>query len=435
VGDAGRLDALPSFLRDQRPRLVLVRGAEVERARAAAGSIEVERLEAAAATPPAALAPPRPDDLAYVLYTSGSTGTPNGVAHTHASATAFVRWVQRRFEVVPDDVFSSHAPFHFDLSVSDLWASLGAGASVRLVSATEGMIAPHLVRMIDAWGITVWYSVPSVLASMLEHGLERSPPRRLRVVLFAGEVFPVAQLRRLRRALPGATLANLFGPTETNVCTYHVLGPDLPDDRTEPLPIGVACEGLETFVLDDDGRPVDRAGVEGTLWVKGGHVMLGYWNAPGRTAAVLRPDPRGLPGTACCTGDRVTLLAEGGYAFRGRRDHMVKVRGYRVELGDIEAALAAHPSVREAVAVPLADPAAGNRIVASVMPRAGEAVDARGLRAFLGARLPSYMVPERLEVLRELPRTSTGKADRARLAREWEARGREHGRDEAVDGG
>jgi amino acid adenylation domain-containing protein len=423
VVDGPKVDLLPGFLEGQTPRLVLVHGAELERARFAAGPHAVDGLDAAAALAPVDLPAPAPDDLAYVLYTSGSTGTPKGVAHTHASATAFVRWVQRRFEIVPEDVFSSHAPFHFDLSISDLYASLGAGASVRLVSATEGMIAPHLFRLVGSAGITVWYSVPSILVSMLEHGLAEHPPAALRVLFFAGEVFPVAQLRRLRRALPGVTLANLFGPTETNVCTYHVLGPDLPDERTEPVPIGIGCEGLDTFAIDDAGRVVDRPGVEGTLWVKGGHVMLGYWNAPERTAAMLKPDPRGLPGTACDTGDRVRLLPEGGYEFRGRRDHMVKVRGYRVELGEIEAALAAHPAVREAVALPLPSAATGNRIVASVVPRTGEAVDLRALRAHVGGRLPNYMVPEGLEVRPELPRTSTGKADRAQLAREWAEKG------------
>lgn len=435
IVDAPKVDLLPAFLDGQAPRLVLVHGADVERGRAAPGPA-VDRLEAAAALPPAAIAPPAPDDLAYVLYTSGSTGTPKGVAHTHASGTAFVRWVQRRFEIVPDDVFSSHAPFHFDLSISDLYASLGAGASVRLLSATEGMLAPHLVRMLDAWRITVWYSVPSILASMLEHGLAARPPRALRLLLFAGEVFPVAQLRRLRRALPGATLVNLFGPTETNVCTYHVVGPDIPEAHTEPVPIGIPCEGLDTFVVDDDGRLVERPGIEGTLWVKGGHVMLGYWNAPERTAAMLRPDPRGRPGTACCTGDRVKILPDRGYEFRGRRDHMVKVRGHRVELGDIEAALAAHPAVREAIAVPLPHVTQGSRIVASVVLRGGEAVDVHALRAWMGGRLPSYMVPEGLDVRPELPRTATGKADRARLRVEWEARGGgDGGRDGAAERG
>jgi amino acid adenylation domain-containing protein len=420
VADQPRLERLPDVLEGLSPRLVLVHGAGP---RPAAPGLPVEPLEAAVTWPGAEGPAPAPDDLAYVLYTSGSTGVPKGVAHTHRSGAAFVRWVVERFGIGPDDVFSSHAPFHFDLSISDLFAPLGCGGSIRLLSATEGMLAPYLVEGLDRWGITVWYSVPSVLVAMLETGgLEARPPRALRTLFFAGEVFPIAQLRRLRRALPGVRLANLFGPTETNVCTWYEVPADLPDDRVQPVPIGKACEHMETFVLGDDGREIVAPGVEGTLWAKGGNLMAGYWNDPARTAAVLAPDPRGGPGLACNTGDRVRLLPDGDYEYRGRRDHMVKTRGYRVELGEIEATLAAHPSVREAVAVPLPDPALGNRIVASVVPRAGADVDARALRSFLGARVPNYMVPASIEVREELPRTSTGKADRTALRGEWELR-------------
>jgi acyl-coenzyme A synthetase/AMP-(fatty) acid ligase len=357
-----------------------------------------------------------------VLYTSGSTGAPKGVAHTHGSGLAFVRWVQGRFGIRPEDVFSSHAPLHFDLSISDLFASLGAGASVRLLSSAEAMVAPYLARMLDAWGITVWYSVPSILVSMLAPGgLEAHPPLKLRLLFFAGEVFPTPQLVRLRRALPAVRLVNLFGPTETNVCTYYEVPADLVEERA-PIPIGVGCENLETFIVGDDGREVTAPGIEGTLWAKGGNLMREYWNDAARTAQMLRPDPRGRPGVTCCTGDRVRLLPDGNYEFRGRRDHMVKTRGYRVELGEIEAILAAHPDVREAVAIPIPDRTMGNRIVASVVPRVGANVDVRALRTYLGRRLPNYMVPAGIDVRAELPRTSTGKADRTLLRTEWEGR-------------
>jgi amino acid adenylation domain-containing protein len=438
--DAPRGPQLPAFLAAAAPALLVLDDPDLDRRAAAAlaRGRRVELLADALAFPPSEPARPAPDDLAYVLYTSGSTGTPKGVVHTHASGLSFARWVRDRFAIRSDDVFTGHAPLHFDLSVSDLFASLGAGASVRLLSPTEGMLAPYLVRMLDVWGVSVWYSVPSALVAMLEQGgLEARPPDRLRLVLFAGEVFPMPQLRRLRRALPGTTLVNLFGPTETNVCTYHVVPESLPAEAAS-LPIGKACENMETFVLGDDGAELAVPGVEGTLWARGGNLMAGYWADPARTAAVLQPDPRGRPGLACNTGDRVRLLPDGTYEFRGRRDHMVKVRGHRVELGEIEAVLAEHPAVREAVAVALPDAAAGNRLVAVVVPRAGAPVAAQDLPgalvAHLAARLPRYMLPERVAVLGELPRTSNGKADRARL-REWWETGGDHGRDHRAQPG
>jgi acyl-coenzyme A synthetase/AMP-(fatty) acid ligase len=238
-------------------------------------------------------------------------------------------------------------------------------------------------------------------------------------LFFAGEVFPTPQLRRLRRALPAARLYNLFGPTETNVCTYYEVPADIPDERRAPIPIGRSCEHMETFVLDDEGREAG-VGVEGTLWVKGANLMEGYWNDPARTAATLQPDPWGREGTACCTGDRVQLQQDGDYEFLGRRDHMVKIRGYRVELGEVESALTAHPHVLEAVAVALPDPANGNRIMAAVVQRASHTLDSAALRAFCRQRLPAYMIPERVEVRSAIPRTSTGKADRSALRAEWE---------------
>lgn len=414
--DAPKEALLAQVLPDVPPRWLCV---DARSAGTPSGAIP---LEQALTAPESALPSVAPEDLAYLLYTSGSTGRPKGVVHTHASALAFVHWVQRTFAVRPEDVFSSHAPFHFDLSISDLYASLGSGASVRLISAVEGMVAPYLVRSISEWGITIWYSVPSCLISMLETGgLASHGLPTVRTLLFAGEVFPTPQLRRLRKAVPHAELVNLFGPTETNVCTYYRVPAELPDDDDRSIPIGRGCEHMETFVLTDEGREA-APGEEGTLWAREGNVMAGYWNDPERSSATLRPDPRGRPGLAYCTGDRVRELPSGDYQFLGRRDHLVKTRGYRVELGEVECALAAHPQVREAVVVPLPDPKLGHRLVASVARRAGAVFDPEVLRAFCQERLPLYMVPHAVEVRDELPRTSTGKADRTALRAEWEQR-------------
>lgn len=417
--DAPRLANLSSLVEGIRLRLLLTDGGTSSDEAASQAGVRSVQLGDILKTPATTLSIPDPEDLAYILYTSGSTGTPKGVVHTHRSGLAFVQWVQQTYGITSSDVFSSHAPFHFDLSILDLYASLGSGASVRLISSVEAMLPPYLVKGAAEWGITVWYSVPSILTAMLEVGeLETRGFGSVKTLLFAGEVFPTPQLRRLRRALPDVRLSNLFGPTETNVCTYYDVPRDVPEGRS--IPIGRGCEHLETFVIDDNGKQVG-VGVEGTLWVTGGNLMSGYWSnrapLPG-----LAPDPRGGSSDAYCTGDRVRLQSDGNYEFLGRRDHMIKVRGFRVETGEIEAVLATHPDVVEAVVVPIPDEKAGNRIVSTVVSRSGQVVEAVTLRSFCAERLPSYMVPEEIEIVEVLPRTSTGKADRKMLLEQWQKR-------------
>lgn len=426
IADEPRLASLGEFLQGLSPRKVIVDAREdTISAGHLPGGFAVESFASTAARKSSPLPEPRLEDLAYILYTSGSTGMPKGVIHTHASGLAFTNWVQDRFAITPDDIFSSHAPFHFDLSISDLYASLGSGASLRLISSLEGMLAAHLVKLITETKMTVWYSVPSILVSMLNAGeIEKHGLPTLRILFFAGEVFPTPQLRRLRRAVPNVGLFNLFGPTETNVCTYYEVPPVIPEERTAPISIGKACEHMETFVLNDAGEVVGE-GVEGVLWAKGGNLMSGYWNDPKRTAATLVPDPRGESGgngLAYCTGDFVKLQLDGNYEFLGRRDHMVKSRGFRIELGEIESVLSGHPEILEAIAVPVPDSEVGNRIVASVVARTGQKPDMNQLRAYCSRFLPTYMVPEQIEIRESMALTSTGKTDRQLLLREWQSR-------------
>jgi non-ribosomal peptide synthetase component F len=201
------------------------------------------------------LEPPSAEDLAYILYTSGSTGRPKGVCLEHRHATTFVDWCVRTFECGPDDRCSSHAPFHFDLSILDLWMPLACGASVALIEESLAKDPRGLPAFIDERGITIWYSVPSILSLMATHGrLDEHAHDRLRIVCFAGEVFPLPGLRALRTAWPEPDFWNLYGPTETNVCTALRLPATIEVDRTEPFPIGRACDHCEIRLVDDDGR-------------------------------------------------------------------------------------------------------------------------------------------------------------------------------------
>jgi amino acid adenylation domain-containing protein len=380
-----------------------------------ASEIPWSALESFPAVPPPESA--IESDLAYILYTSGSTGQPKGVMLTHRNALTFVDWCAATFRVGPDDRLSNHAPLHFDLSVFDVYNTLAAGATVSMIHEEITVFPQRLAALIEEHGITVWYSVPSALVYLLLHGdLHARDLDRLRLVLFAGEVFPMKYLRQLADLLPRAELYNLYGPTETNVCTYHRV------DRwklagQDRLPIGRACANTEVVALDDEGRPVPPGGT-GELFVRGPSVTPGYWGDAEKTRRALVDDPRPprRGERLYRTGDLVTPDEQGEYLFLGRRDSQVKSRGYRIELGDIEAALYAHPAVVEAAVIAIPDDDIGSRLRAFVALRAGETVSAAALQTHCAGRVPRYMVPERIEVRAELPKTSTGKTDRTRLA-------------------
>jgi acyl-coenzyme A synthetase/AMP-(fatty) acid ligase len=337
---------------------------------------------------------------------------------SHQAVLNFVNWASDEFAIRADDRLSNHAPLNFDLSTFDIYAALGAGASVTVIPEGLAMFPSRLAELIERHRISVWYSVPSVLTLLASKGgLAERDTSAIRTVLFAGEVFPVRHLREVMHAIPSARFFNLYGPTETNVCTFHeVEQPPGPDDP--PLPIGRPCSNMRTIVLDANGRPVTQPGAEGLLHVAGSSLMDGYYGRPAETAAAFGTNSLtpGREEPIYCTGDWVSIGDEGEYLFLGRRDHMVKVGGHRVELGELETALYAHPGVREAAAVAVPDDLLGNRLRAVVV--AGEAgLDEQELKRHCGTVLPGYMVPHEIRFLEALPRTSTDKVDRPSLAR------------------
>jgi amino acid adenylation domain-containing protein len=353
-------------------------------------------------------------DPAYILYTSGSTGVPKGVVISHRNAITFVDWAIESFGLMADDVLSNHAPHHFDLSVLDIYGALHVGATVSMVPDRLAAFPQQLTEWIERDGITVWYSVPSALVRLLKQGgLERFTFPRLRTILFAGEPFPVKYLREVMERFPAAAFHNLFGPTETNVCTWYAVPRPLGADVLD-LPIGHGCANMDALVIRDDGV---RAGVgdEGELLIGGPGVMLGYWGLPEKTASVRIQHPlhTDYADPVHRTGDRVRIQPDGSFLFLGRRDHMVKTRGYRVELGEVETALLAHPDVRSAVVVVLPDDDVGATLHAAVAPEEHAVIDVEALTTFLLGRLARYAVPESVLVLDELPTTSTGKSDRS----------------------
>ncbi len=370
-----------------------------------------DAVDAAPTTTPSSRV--RADDLAYILYTSGSTGSPKGVMLSHRNALAFVDWGRGTFDVGPEDRLSSHAPFHFDLSVFDLFAASTSGAAVVLVPPATSVLPVQVRRFIESSEITVWYSVPSVLSMLaIRGGLNPGDLPSLRLVLFAGEVFPTKYLRNLMAVLPGARFANLYGPTETNVCTWYDV-PALDPDRDDPIPIGRPIHGVDAFGVDHEGLRVE-VGCTGELYVNGPTVSKGYWNDPERTARSFVADPRpGASGLCYRTGDLVEPLSDGNLRFIGRIDAQVKSRGYRIELGEIEAALVSHVDVVECAVVAVPDELVTNRLRAFVVTR--RTLSSTDLSRYCGERIPRYMVPDSISVVDDLPRTSTGKIDRRSL--------------------
>jgi amino acid adenylation domain-containing protein len=359
-------------------------------------------------------------DLAYILYTSGSTGTPKGVMITHLNVLTFIRWVADTFQPGPDDRFSNHAPLHFDLSTLDIFTAMMVGAAVYPVPETLSLFPFKLADWIDRNGISIWYSVPSILSMMVLHGmLERLKFEKLRIVFFAGEVFPVKYLRDLMKLVPVPGYYNLYGPTETNVITWYKV-PMLPPDRTKPIPIGKACANMEVFALAEDGTVVAEPGKEGELVGRGSFVAMGYWGDPEKTAKgfVLNPVQPNFNERIYRTGDIVMLDENGDYIYVGRRDHMIKSRGYRIEIGEIEAAIYSHPEIKEAAVIPVPDELITNRIKAYVVLQNGKALDPADIRGFCSEKLPHYMVPETIEFRDSLPKTSTGKINKPALAAE-----------------
>jgi amino acid adenylation domain-containing protein len=356
------------------------------------------------------------DALAYILYTSGSTGKPKGVMLTQRNATSFVDWCSDTFAPVPDDVFSSHAPFHFDLSILDIYTPLKHGATLAIIPEDVGKEPQKLAKLIHDAKITMWYSTPSILSLLVQYGkLEEYDLSAIRVVNFAGEVFPIGHLKALHALLPRPRYFNLYGPTETNVCTFYELPATIPADRADPFPIGVVCAHLEALVVNEDGNDVPR-GERGELCIRGASVTPGYWNLPEQTAnAFLARGPHAVAAGAgdrwYRTGDIVTEAAEGNYIYAGRRDRMVKKRGYRVELGEIESCLYRHPDVREAAVVALPDETLGMKVRAHLATRDGGRISLIQLKAFCAQHLPIYMVPDVFTFHAELPKTSTEKTD------------------------
>ena len=391
-------------------------------------------IEAASDTPPEAGTTEQ--DLAYILYTSGSTGVPKGVMHTHRSGLSWAEVAAHTYGFRPTDRISNHAPLHFDLSTLDYFATAIAGATTVVIPEMYAKLPASFSKLIADERLTVLYLVPFALTQLLLHGaLEQRDLSALRWVLFAGEPFTPKHLRALMKAWPHARFSNVYGPTEVNAVTYHDIPAAFADDASdEPLPIGKPYGNVEALVVDDADHEV-APGETGELLIHSPTMMRGYWGRPdlNATAFYRRPVFEHFEDVFYRTGDLVQEDAEGAYRFLGRKDRQIKTRGYRVELSEVEAVLAAHAAVTAAAVYTVPDEQGTHRIEAAVTVAAKADVSAADLRQHAANHLPPYAVPEAVEILDHFPRTSTGKIDRQGL--QAQAVARQEARPEAARAG
>ncbi|MFY9781042.1 MAG: amino acid adenylation domain-containing protein, partial [Candidatus Baltobacteraceae bacterium] len=359
-----------------------------------------------------------PADPAYIIYTSGSTGKPKGVAVPHAAAVnlAFARLAHD--PIGAGDRILAAISVGFDVSIGQLLLPLLSGATVVVAGDLRSLGAREFWDFLGAQRVTHVNSVPSFFESVLDAA--PASPSLVRLML-GGEPLASALARRLREALPHTDVYNMYGPTEAciDATCYRVTGLE----GEAVLPIGRPLPNYRAYVLDARLEPAG-IGVAGDLFLAGAGLAQAYVNAPALTAERFIADPFGAPGERLYrTGDRARRRADGSLEFLGRADMQVKIRGHRVELGEIEAALRAHPFIAAAAVVAGESPAGPARLVAYCVPRAaGSSLDGASLRAHLAGRLPEYMLPAAFVTIAALPLTPNGKLDQQALpAVDWQA--------------
>ncbi len=341
------------------------------------------------------------ESLAAILYTSGSTGKPKGVALSHRAMLHFANWAADTFQICQDDNIASLAPFHFDLSVFDLFSALNRGASIHFIPSRLTLSPSRLTAWLAEQQISIWYTVPSILSFIaLKGSLSTTALTHLGTILFAGEVFPTPQLINLSRQLADVKFYNLYGPTETNVCCYW------PVERNrlkaqQPIPIGFAAAGAELEIDVNSGE----------LKVLSANNLSGYWQ---KGCLVKAVDERGF----YHSGDKVSLNAKGEYCYHGRLDRMLKCSGYRVEPAEIERIIEQSPEIKYCAVVGIDDNASGQRPAAAVVLKKGSQL--AEMNKTIRQNLPAYMQPCKFLQLDSLPRLSNGKTDYLSLQQQLE---------------
>ncbi len=348
-------------------------------------------------------------DPLCIINTSGSTGIPKGVVLNHRSTIDFMDWAFDRLELDGTARIGSLSPFYFDIYSLELFFCLAKGATLIIIPEQLAAFPARLLEFLASQAVSFIFWVPSIMVYISNQNLlGKFDLGGLKQVLFAGEVFPTKHLNRWRRAVPGATFINLYGPIEITVdCTYFIVDREFGDE--EPLPIGFPCRNSDVLILNEADQPC-RAGEVGELCVRGSSLAMGYWNDPEKTAKAFVQNPlnRHFPELIYRTGDQVFRSERGEIMFIGRKDFQIKHLGYRIELPEIEH----HVLCIDGIANACVTYNTVKKEITLFYETAGTEITPAEIRQLLSDSLPKYMLPTAFHHLPELPRNPNGKVDR-----------------------
>lgn len=351
-------------------------------------------------------------DLAFILYTSGSTGVPKGIMHTHYSALSLAKIVSDTYDFNDKDIFGNPAPLHFDPSTFGYFVAPLVGATTVIIPDAHLKMPASLSALIATEKISVWYSVPLMLIQLLlSDTLKQYEFNALRWVLFAGEVFITKHLRALMQLWPHARFSNLYGPAELILCTFYNV--ETPPPTDDSIPIGTVWGNTEYKVLGTDNTEV-TTGTPGELVVRSATLMKGYWNNKKLTKKSFYRVriAEGYDHIYYRTGDLVQENNKGQLLFLGRNDRQIKLRGYRVELDEVELTFLKHKEVEEVAAVVLGKDKEAQELAVAIKTTTGLKIGTEQLVAFCKSSLPIYAIPKIIEFMDDFPRTSSGKINR-----------------------
>jgi amino acid adenylation domain-containing protein len=364
-------------------------------------------------------------DPAYIIFTSGSTGRPKGIVMTHRAACAFLEALIAFTGLARGSVVGSIAPVQFDFWLLDTALALGSGATVAFIPRSSFYQPRRMAREMRQLEVTQMNGVPSIWGGLLHHAAaELAAVETLQSILFAGEAFPLGDLRQLRAMFPALRVINCFGQSESIACSMCDVPNPLPADAVR-LAIGRGHPGVEMLNIDDGGHLIAEPGVVGELYLRAPSLFSGYWADEAATAKALVLNPL-LPDSGervFKTGDLVSFDETGDFYFAGRIDEQIKILGNRVELGDIAATLRAMPGVSEAVAVSVPSRSStAHAVIACIVPASDQQVTQEAVRAWCLGHLPRYMLPAHIDVMPALPLNANGKVDTRRIKEEWSRR-------------